>query len=946
MGFSSHQPWRIEIHVGDAVLRHFLVQLAAKSVGNVWVSSSLCAEQEEVFRPLLVVPGYLVWSGEQTDDSLPQSWLLISAAEKNSAEKMWQGPCVVVHITRGEVCESLEGVTSPYALVLRQRPGAAETELELSRAEQSEWVVPGISGTTTHYVGTGISSEVYIKRLSELCRYRGPHKVGSSGGLVSPMASEHPEFAPESIVDSWLEHRYTPALTALLGAGENGEVLVDFLADGPHFLVAGTTGAGKSQVLRALLLSLLYRYSPERLGLVLIDFKGAASLGVFGAVPHTKALISDLEEAEMQRTLKFLRADLHRREQVFRELGVKDFGEYLAFHREAKSVPTFCELLIVVDEFKMLVETIPAAMDELLRVATLGRSLGVHLVLATQRPQGAVSADIRSNIATTVCLRVASAQESMSVLGSDVAAQISSATPGVGFVQFPDGTVKKLRGTYVDAPRMGQEQGTVQLSILGTSISRTTERKSSGFVQEDTVIRDYLKILPEADSVSERYCPIPNRPLPPQELSTQDNSCKDVGALLGIVEVPEKEIQEPLHYGVRQSGLQIIGSSAETRGLLASLILQYALGGHDVYCVTGDYHSLRGLRQMLDDLQVTPAALIGPDDPEFLCYVIKSFQQRCSSDSALFVCDALDTWMEQNIREAAAQNILCELFASAESPSVNVIATAQKTLRGKLSQYFNTILRSARSVSQDPLFSVSKRQLPVDGNFLAEGTILSALGIGPAITAAELTPVSMPTRKPHCLPGGVARYEQLPSTVTLGEAPPVSLGSRTTSQITVRIGLGERRRAASLSLPLHEFTTVWGKRGTGKTSFFAALKALNTHLNFVQIDATKNPSVEEVLALIKHCQQQEPGILIIDNVHVLAPAAQQMIVEHRESFQHIFCAAPQKQKHLRPILASLTGAIRGVVCTLLTFQILKCSRERTCRHCSKHLGGFLLGEPL
>ena len=98
----------------------------------------------------------------------------------------------------------------------------------------------------------------------------------------------------------------------------------------------------------------------------------------------------------------------------------------------------------------MLVESMPDAMTELMRIATIGRSLGIHLLLATQRPQGSISQDIRANIATNICLRVASAQDSYNLLGHEKAAHISASSPGAGYVSLPDGRILAFRAPLVD----------------------------------------------------------------------------------------------------------------------------------------------------------------------------------------------------------------------------------------------------------------------------------------------------------------------------------------------------------------------------------------------------------------------------------------------------------------------------------------------------------------
>jgi S-DNA-T family DNA segregation ATPase FtsK/SpoIIIE len=208
-----------------------------------------------------------------------------------------------------------------------------------------------------------------------------------------------------------------------LGVGVDGApVELDLVRDGPHLLVAGTTGSGKSELLQTLVLGLALRRSPADLALVLVDFKGGASFGACAGLPHVVGQVTDLEPGLAGRALTALRAELHRRERVLAAHGVAD----------AAALPdgTLPRLVVVIDEFRALADDLPEFLPGLLRVAAQGRSLGVHLVLATQRPAGAVSADVRANVSARIALRVVDAADSHDVLDTAAAARIGAGTPG------------------------------------------------------------------------------------------------------------------------------------------------------------------------------------------------------------------------------------------------------------------------------------------------------------------------------------------------------------------------------------------------------------------------------------------------------------------------------------------------------------------------------------
>jgi S-DNA-T family DNA segregation ATPase FtsK/SpoIIIE len=214
---------------------------------------------------------------------------------------------------------------------------------------------------------------------------------------------------------------------AVLGRGPDGVFSVDLSGDGPHALVAGTTGAGKSELLQTLIASLALANRPDELTFVLVDYKGGAAFGPCARLPHTVGLVTDLDGSRVERALASLAAELSRRETVLQSVGAKDLEEHRRLVGSGTPLP---RLVIVVDEFASLVEDLPDFVGGLVAIAMRGRSLGVHLVLATQRPEGVVSPDIRANTNLRLCLAVTRDSESRDVLDSPLAARISRTTPG------------------------------------------------------------------------------------------------------------------------------------------------------------------------------------------------------------------------------------------------------------------------------------------------------------------------------------------------------------------------------------------------------------------------------------------------------------------------------------------------------------------------------------
>ena len=258
------------------------------------------------------------------------------------------------------------------------------------------------------------------------------------------------EIDRERVARSW-SRRDEDLLPAVLGVRDGGAVRADLVADGPHALLAGTTGSGKSELLTAWVLQLCLAQPPERLALVLVDYKGGAAFDPLRALPHVAGVLTDLDPAGTWRALSSLRAEVRRRERVLAAAGAKD----VAALRRADRPP---RLVVLVDEFATLASEHPDVLDALVRVAAQGRSLGIHLVLATQRPQGAVTPSIRANTALRVCLRVLDPADSRDVLGHDGAARLGR-VPGRLLVAGADDEVVPLPA---QAPWAGPERDVAQ----------------------------------------------------------------------------------------------------------------------------------------------------------------------------------------------------------------------------------------------------------------------------------------------------------------------------------------------------------------------------------------------------------------------------------------------------------------------------------------------------
>ncbi|GAA2635076.1 FtsK/SpoIIIE domain-containing protein [Streptomyces axinellae] len=224
--------------------------------------------------------------------------------------------------------------------------------------------------------------------------------------------------------------------SAVVGESFDGPFTIDLVRDGPHGLVAGTTGSGKSELLQTLVASLAVANRPDAMNFVLVDYKGGAAFKGCEQLPHTVGMVTDLDSHLVERALVSLGAELRRRERALEAAGVSDLENYLLAARRDPSLKPLPRLLIVVDEFASMARELPDFVPGLVNIAQRGRSLGIHLILATQRPSGVVSPEIRANTNLRIALRVTGSAESQDVIDAPDSAHIAKSAPGRALVRL------------------------------------------------------------------------------------------------------------------------------------------------------------------------------------------------------------------------------------------------------------------------------------------------------------------------------------------------------------------------------------------------------------------------------------------------------------------------------------------------------------------------------
>ncbi|HEY4536280.1 MAG TPA: FtsK/SpoIIIE domain-containing protein [Enteractinococcus sp.] len=341
------------------------------------------------------------------------------------------------------------------------------------------------------------------------------------------------EASPMKLTPHCMHHHAAASLLTTLGSGTLG-LEIDLVSEGPHLMITGTTGSGKSELLLTLLTGFVHRYPPAELSMILLDFKGGSSFNVLAELPHIMSVETNHVLSTSFRSLKAITAELFRRESLFAEYQAPD---YTAFRRK---VPNYDlpRLVVAIDEMRVLVEQNPEASSTLAHLAATGRSLGFHLIIATQRIQGAINSDIRANMGSSISLRTATEHDSWEALGTAEAYSITPKTPGRAY--FKAGA---------NAPQLFQTSRYLldDEPVLIERFESMESTASATTTNWPAVVR-YL-----SERATEHHIPKPVLlpALPKQVHKSRFNSFADsaVGTAIGLVDDPGQAQQYPLFLG-------------------------------------------------------------------------------------------------------------------------------------------------------------------------------------------------------------------------------------------------------------------------------------------------------------------------------------------------------------------------------------------------------------
>lgn len=611
-------------------------------------------------------------------------------------------------------------------------PAAARTFIELPDGAPADRATIGFVRTGESYPDSEVSSIdgstalAYARALSAVSDAAAlgvdDSDLPRSISLVSLLGHEIAGSA-DAVVDRWRQndslHDRTPGavptprragrLRAMVGQGAVETFHLDLRTQGPHALVGGTTGSGKSEFLQAWVLGMAAEYSPDRLTFLFVDYKGGSAFAECVQLPHCVGLVTDLTPHLVRRALTSLRAELHHRERLFNRKKAKDLLE-LEKRGDPDCPPA---LVIVIDEFAALVGEVPEFVDGIVDIAQRGRSLGIHLIMATQRPAGVIKDNLRANTNLRIALRVADAADSVDVVGTPVAAEFDPGIPGravarsgpTRLVAFQTGYAGGHTSEEVAAPE-------VEIAELayGTPAVWQEPVAESSPERRETGPNDTSRLVATMVAAAQAVAvPAPRKPWL-DELSAVYDSARlrqrtDAELVLGVVDDAAHQSQYSVYFRPDVDGhLAVYGASGAGKSVLLRTLAVAAavtpLGGPvQVYGI--DLGSA-GLR-MLESLPHV-GAIVDGDDTERVTRLLAMIRETIEQRSERYVAVRAGTVAEYR-----------SLAGAPEEPRILLLVDGAAAFRaqyeyaaGRVYADFQQIIADGRAVGVHVVLSADR----------------------------------------------------------------------------------------------------------------------------------------------------------------------------------------------------------------------------------------------
>ncbi|MGF3105552.1 type VII secretion protein EssC [Rossellomorea sp. DUT-2] len=427
-------------------------------------------------------------------------------------------------------------------------------------------------------------NEQYARTLKTLNHQIGmTNSIPSSVSFLDMLRVRDVDQLP--IQKNWLSRESAKSLAVpvgLKGKEDIVELNLHEKAHGPHGLLAGTTGSGKSEFLQTYILSLAVHFHPHEVAFLLIDYKGGGMAQPFKSIPHLLGTITNIEGSKnfSTRALASIKSELKRRQRLFDRYEVNHINDYTRLYKQGKTEEPLPHLFLISDEFAELKSEEPEFIKELVSAARIGRSLGVHLILATQKPGGVIDNQIWSNARFRVALKVQNTEDSREILKNGDAASLT--VTGRGYLQVGNNEVYDLfQSAWSGAPYQEDsfesedevaivtDLGLIPLSEVSTNPSNQKE-----LISEIDAVVDRIEALQEQMNVKKLSSPwLP--PLSNRLYRTSFAQREENKILLSMIDEPEKQSQTPYHYEVIEDGnVGVFGSSGygKTQTLITLLM--------------------------------------------------------------------------------------------------------------------------------------------------------------------------------------------------------------------------------------------------------------------------------------------------------------------------------------------------------------------------------------
>lgn len=665
----------------------------------------------------------------------------------------------------------------------------------------------------------------------------------------------------EAVMERW--SRSGRSTEALLGVDAEGPFSIDLRRDGPHALIGGTTGAGKSEFLQTLVASLALVNTPDSLNFVLIDYKGGAAFKDCVALPHTVGTVTDLDTHLVGRAIESLGAELRRREHMLAAVGAKDIEDYTIISDRDTGLPKMPRLVLVVDEFAAMKAELPDFITGIVNIAQRGRSLGIHLVLATQRPSGAITADIRANTNLRIALRVSDVGDSLDILSAPDAAKISQSTPGRAYLRSGADALRPLQAARVGGRRPSQnapvapdpvvvpmpwsQLGQPRPVAIGTAKEQEETTDLMVLVEGIAHAAQQLQIAPQStpwlpplpENLTLANITAPARPddVPPGWIAP---------IVFGLEDLPNLQIQRPLKLDLQHFGhLYLTGSARSGR----SQALRTIAGSIAISALVDDVHVYgldfgNGSLLALTDLPHC-GAVATRAQPERVERLLDHLLAQISTRQRDFTAAGFANLTEQRANTEGAERLphIVVLFDQWEG----FLTTLGDGGTSALAEKVLTILREGASAGVHCVITGDKQLLTPRMSSLVDWKLMLKFSDRGDYTMGGLQPRKLPDNIPagRAFAAETATEAQIALLTTdpAGQAQIQALQTIAGETKAVLANTNARRRPLTLrTLPTRiSFDEVWNNRPAHTSPLTAVIGVGGDDLDTIHVDLQSGP---------------------------------------------------------------------------------------------------------